>query len=230
MARYTKNMAKPSSGKLRFAIVAVDAATFRIVDGKLCVLLGKVNVPPFYKNRWGLVGGLIQPHEDATQAIVRHLRAKAGMQDLYKEQLYTFSGIKRDPRGRVVSVAFLALLPEEGAIGEGAIETRWYPIEDVPTLAYDHAEILAMAVERLRNRFLYTNIVRYLMPKEFTLSELQAAYETVLKKKLDKRNFRKWLSSLKVVRDTGKQRRKGAQRPAALYAFSASGLRVFELS
>lgn len=223
-------MATPSKRELRFAVVAVDTATFRVVDGKLCVLLGKVNVPPFYNNRWGLIGGLIQPHEDADQAVDRHLRAKAGMQDLYKEQLQAFSGIKRDPRGRVVSIAYLTLAPNDLADKKGSVETRWCPITTLPSLAYDHGEIVDAALERLRVRLQTSNLARYLVPAAFPLSELQTLYEAVLGKKLDKRNFRKWLFSLTLVRAIGKTVRKGAQRPAELYSFTGKGVRTFEIS
>ncbi len=207
--------------KLRFAVVAVDTVCFRIIAGQLSVLLGRVNVKPHYKNRWGLIGGLVLADEDADQAAERHLRDKAGITELYKEQLYTFSSIRRDPRGRVISIAYLCLAPEALVEGKGAVETRWYPVHSVPDLAYDHNEILNTAIERLRARIGYTNIIQYLLPKEFTLTDLQKTYEIILNHTLDKRNFRKKVLETRLVADIGKKVRKGASRPALLYKFSS---------
>lgn len=215
--------------KLRFAVVAVDAACFRIVAGELCVLLGRVNVEPHYKNRWGLIGGLIRAEEDADQAVERHLGDKAGIKGVYKEQLYTFSSIGRDPRGRVISVAYLCLAPEGLVEKGGRVETRWCPVEDAPALAYDHDEILQTALERLRSRIGYTNIAQHLLPREFTLSDLQTTYEIVLNKKLDKRNFRKKVLEAKLVAATNKKERKGASRPALLHRFSSSRVATIEI-
>jgi len=207
--------------KLRFAVVAVDAACFRIVAGDLHVLLGRVNVEPHYKNRWGLIGGLILSSENADVAVERHLRNKAGIGRVYKEQLYTFSSIGRDPRGRVISVAYLCLAPEALTESVGDVETRWCSVRDIPALAYDHDEILNSALERLRSRIGYTNIIQRLLPKEFTLTDLQTTYEIVLHKKLDKRNFRKKVLETKLVVTTDKKERKGASRPAILHKFSS---------
>lgn len=207
--------------KLRFAIVAVDAVCFRIINGQLSVLLGRVNVDPHYHHRWGLIGGLIHPEENADQAVERHVRDKAGVSDIYKEQLYTFSSTDRDPRERVISIAFLCLAPEVLEERAGAIETRWFPVHTVPTLAYDHNEILKTAVERLRSRVAYTNIAQYLLPEECTLSDLQKTYESILGHKLDKRNFRKKVLETRLVMATTKKVRKGASRPALLYRFSS---------
>lgn len=223
-------MATPHSTKaLRFAVVAIDAACFRIVGGQLSVLLGKINVAPHYKNRWALIGGLIRADENADQAVGRHLSDKAGITGVYKEQLYTFSSIGRDPRGRVISVAYLCLAPEALVESAGALETRWCPVQSVPNLAYDHDEILRAALERLRSRIGYTNIAQHLLPKEFTLTELQTAYEIVLNRKLDKRNFRKKVLETKLVAATEKRERKGASRPALLHRFTSSRVTNIEI-
>ncbi len=220
---------KRSIQKLRFAVVAVDAVCFRIVAGELCVLLGRVNVEPHYKNRWGLIGGLIRAEEDADGAVERHLLEKAGVGGIYKEQLYTFSSIGRDPRGRVISVAYLCLAPESLTESAGDVETYWRPVADVSNLAYDHDEILRTALERLRSRIGYTNIAQHLLQKEFTLTDLQVTYEIVLHKKLDKRNFRKKVLETKLVAATNKKERKGASRPALLHRFSSSRITNIEI-
>lgn len=214
---------------LRFAVVAVDAVCFRVIAGQLCALLGRVTVEPHYKNRWGLIGGLVLADENADQAVERHLRNKAGIGRIYKEQLYTFSSIGRDPRGRVISVAYLCLAPEALEQRGGAVKTRWQPVQDVPGLAYDHDEILRTAVERLRARIAYTNIAQHLLPSEFTLGDLQKTYEIILHRALDKRNFRKKVQEAKLVVATAKKVRTGASRPALLYRFSSKHPKVIEI-
>jgi len=213
----------------RFAVVAIDAVCFCIIDGQLNVLLGKVNVKPFYKDRWGLIGGIVLPEEDADQAVERHLHDKAGLEGVYKEQLYTFSTIKRDPRNRVISVAYLCLTPEPLGDRAGAVETEWRPVRSISDLAYDHDEILKAAVERLQSRIGYTNIAQYLLPKEFTLTDLQKTYEIILDRTLDKRNFRKKVSDAQLVRATQKKVRAGASRPALLYRFVSKQPAVIEI-
>lgn len=223
-------MANETSAPTRFAAVAVDAVCFRIIAKQLHVLLGKVHLPPHYNNRWGLIGGLVLSHETAEEALKRQLVSKTGIDRMYTEQLSTFSGIKRDPRNRVISVAYLGLVQENETETHGSVETQWCSIDDVPSLAYDHTEIFKTALERLRNRLSYTNIARYFVSHEFTLSELQGVYEATLGRKLDKRNFRKRLLALKLVKATGKIRKGIAQRPAALFKFTGTGLRVLELT
>ncbi len=220
----------PRLKDLRFAVLATDVAAFRIVEGELLVLLGRVNVPPFYVNRWGLIGGLIRPDETAEQSVDRLLRDKAGIGKIYREQLYTFSAIDRDPRNRVVSVGYLALTAEDPQnAGTGSLETRWLNVTAAPKLAYDHNEILAVALERLRSRIGSSNIVQHLLPRQFTLSELQRVFEIVLDRSLDKRNFRKKIGEIDLVKATGQMRHGGATRPAALYGFHDRQVRAFDV-
>lgn len=214
---------------LRFAVVAIDAICFRIIAGELCVLLGRVNVESHYRNKWGLIGGLILADENADEAVERHVRDKAGICHIYKEQLYAFSSIDRDPRGRVISVAYLCLAPETLEQKGGAVETRWQPVRGVSGLAYDHDEILRAAVERLRARIAYTNIAQHLLPSEFTLSDLQKTYEIILHRSLDKRNFRKKVQEARLVVATTKKVRTGANRPALLHRFSSKHPKVIEI-
>jgi 8-oxo-dGTP diphosphatase len=136
------------------------------------------------------------------------------------EQLGTFGSPRRDPRGRVVSVSYIALLPCPTAVTGGA---AWHPALDPPPLAFDHATILSSAVDRLRAKLTYSNVAYGLLPDTFTLSELQAVYEAVLGRELDKRNFRRKVTSLGLLQETGAQRR-GSHRPAQLYRFAAPGL------
>lgn len=215
---------------LKFAILATDIVCFRIIDNKLTVLLGRVTSNSIYKNWWAAIGGLIRASETADQSAERLLAEKPGIKKIYKEQLYTFSRLDRDPRGRVISVAYLALAGSDPQEKEQAsIETYWAPVSDLPKLAYDHEEVLGVALERLRAKIGYTNIAQFLLPKQFTFSEFQKVYELVLGKGVDKRNFRKKIAALQVLKDTGLVKRGGAMRPAALFEFSSKKLEVFKI-
>jgi 8-oxo-dGTP diphosphatase len=223
-------MSGPQKPALRFAVLAIDVALFAVMDRRLCVLLIPVDRPPHFLNRRGLPGGLIAPEETAEQAVARHLRDKAEVSGVYVEQLATFSAVDRDPRGRVVSVAYLGLMPaEQAAAVPLARGQRWMPVEQAKHLAYDHDEILAAACERLSARLGYSTIARHLLPREFTLTELQQTYETVLGRPFDKRNFRKKLLEAGIVRATGRMRTGQPSRPAELHRFAGAGVRVIEL-
>lgn len=213
---------KGLSQNIRFAALATDVVCFRVREGMLEILLGKVvSENNKFKGSWAHIGGLILVDETAEQAVDRLLEHKAGIQDIYKEQLYTFSTVDRDPRGRVVSVAYIALThgdkiqdPERALV-----PTEWRPVSTVSDLAYDHDEITRIALERLRAKIMYTDIACHLMPREFTLSDLQKVYEAVLGERIDKRNFRKRILALGILHDTKRTIKKGVMRPAALYRF-----------
>lgn len=213
---------KKIPSNLRFAALAVDAVCFRVVDSGLEVLLGQVvSVNNEYKGMWAFIGGLVQVDETAEQSVDRLLLEKAGIKKIYKEQLYTFSQIDRDPRGRVVSVAYIGLTQGDKVqdLNKAGVHTKWSLVSDLPKLAYDHDKITKVALERLRSKIMYTDIAKHLVPKEFTMSELQNAYESVLGEGIDKRNFRKRIVSLGIIKDTKKKIKKGVMRPASLYTF-----------
>ncbi len=212
----------PIPQKIRFAALAVDAVCFRVINGELEVLLGKVDSSnKTYKGQWAHIGGLIEVDETAEEAVDRLLTDKAGIKKIYKEQLYTFSTIDRDPRGRVVSVAYIALTNEGNIqdLQKARVETIWKPVVRVGNLAYDHNYITEVAVGRLRAKIVYTDVARYLIAKEFTLSDLQKVYEAVIGEPMDKRNFRKRITALNIIKDTGRTIKKGVMRPAAVYTF-----------
>lgn len=150
------------------------------------------------------------------------MAAQTGVAGVYLEQLYTFGSPRRDPGGRVVSVAHVALIAHSGLLAPPPSpkyrRAAWCPAARLPRLAYDHATVVAVATARLRAKLTYTNLVYTLLPPAFTLGELQAMYEAILGRALDRRNFRKKLLSLGLLRPLGRVRR-GAHRPAALYAF-----------
>ena len=219
------SMKKPAH-PLRFAILAADTALFTLRDGRLCVRLIAVNRPPFYTNIWGLPGGLLRPEETAEAAALRHLKEKAAIRipRVYAEQLYTFSDPRRDPRGRVVAVAYLALVSWNALSSrerENTAQAKWLPVDETKHLAYDHNTILLAARARLRSRVTYTTLIRNLMPKEFTLTELEAAHESILAADLDKRNFRKKIRGLKILKKRPYKRTGGRSRPAQLYEYES---------
>lgn len=214
---------------LRFAVLATDTVLLTAHAGKVWVLLMKVDRPPYYIHHWGAPGGLIHPKETAEESAKRHLWVKGKVKNVYMEQLYTFSRVDRDPRGRVVSVAYLALIPAGKVSLDPKPELKWFSVEKLPTLAYDHREIIVSALGRLRAKLGYTNIARFLLADEFTLGELQNVYEVVLERKLDKRNFRKKVLALGLVEPVKKQKKGMAHRPAALFRFSEGELRIVEI-
>ena len=205
----------------KFAAVATDVVIFTVENAQLKVLLIKMKKRPF-ANKWAMPGGLVKPKETLDAAAKRHLRVITGIRNIYLEQLYAFGKVNRDPMGRIVSVAYFALVPSDGMLLKTTKEyagINWFPASDLPIMAYDHKEVVSVAIERLQSKLQYTNIAYSLLPKKFTLSELQSIYEVILNKKIDKRNFRKKLNALKLVRKVGEKRLGGAHRPAELYEF-----------
>ena len=181
---------------------------------------------------WAIPGGMVKVNEDVERAAKRHLDAKTGVKNIYLEQLYTFSRVDRDPFGRVVSVAYIALIPSAGLklkTSEEYADISWYPVDELPKMAYDHKEIVNFAVKRLQAKLEYTNIVYSLVPEEFSLSDLQNTYEIILKTKMDKRNFRKKILGSKIIMPTGKRKAGEANRPAELYRFVSRKPQIIEL-
>jgi 8-oxo-dGTP diphosphatase len=204
--------------------VAVDNCIFTVVDGRLQVLLIRMRKKPF-EGMWALPGGLIDEGESLRDAAARILKEQTGVEGLYLEQLYTFDERTRDPEGRVVSVAYYSLVPPVGlALGTTPKyeAVRFWDCQERPReLAYDHEAILGYAQARLQAKVQYSNVMWSLLPPRFTLRELQIAYEGVLSRRLDKRNFRKKILSLGLLRASGQKSKGGRHRPAMLYQFSS---------
>lgn len=206
--------------------VAADMVVFTIREQDLKVLLVRRDRPPF-RGYWALPGGFVEERESVEAAARRLLRTHTYLEDIYLEQLYTFGEPDRDPRGRVISVAYFALSesssPDSGASDYESSQSseprgpRWLSVYDLPPLAFDHRRIVAYALERLRNKLDYTTVGFELLPRRFTLSELQRVYEIILAKPLDKRNFRKKILSLRILNAENETRRKNGGRPARLY-------------
>lgn len=214
--------------QIHFAALASDTALFTIFENELLVRLIRINRPPFYKDAVGLPGGLLLPNETADEAALRHLETKTGVssKNVYIEQLYTFSDVKRDPRNRVVAVAYIALVPwkdltQDEQLGD-ITKSWWVPVKKVPKLAYDHNKIIGVALRRLTSEIGYSTVINKLLSNEFTLIELERAYETILDEKIDRRNFRKKINKLKLVVSLNKKIRGFKWRPAMLYAFKSN--------
>lgn len=204
----------------RHPLVTVDVVIFTLRHDDLLVLLIQRRHPPF-EGLWALPGGFVGPEETLEEAALRELEEETGVRDVYLEQLYTFGDPGRDPRGRVITVAYFALVPSaeiEVRGGSDASTARWWSVYHLPELAFDHARIVNYALTRLRYKLEYTAVGFQLLPDEFTLSDLQRAYEVILGEKLDKRNFRNKLRKAEVVEPVNR-RRESKGRPAQLYRF-----------
>lgn len=217
----------------RFAVLASDVALFTIRDKELLVRLMRVQRPPHFPDNAGFPGALLKANEAAEDTAQRVVRDHGLIHSpIHMEQLCTMSKIDRDPRGRVVAVAYLALIPWDSlsdAERSDTSEAWWEPVRSVKALAYDHDEIFQIALRRLCSRVTYTTLMMKLMPKEFTLTELEHAYESILKTQIDKRNFRKKLQKLKLLTSLPRKKTGGKFRPAQLYSFSSSKVREIEV-
>jgi 8-oxo-dGTP diphosphatase len=201
--------------------VAVDVVIFTIDEGVLKALLVKIKKGSF-AGMWAFPGGLVSMGESLEEAARRELYEKTGVKGIYLEQLYTFGDPQRDPTWQVAVVAYFALIPHRGRFlhsGEKYADSAWLPVRGLPPLAYDHNTIAAYALKRLQAKLGYTNIVYSLLPKEFTLGELQEIYEIILGRQLDRRNFRRKVLTLGLLEPLQKKRY-GPHRPAVLYTFT----------
>jgi 8-oxo-dGTP diphosphatase len=202
--------------------LTVDCVVFGLDEGDLKVLLIKRGVEPF-KSKWALPGGFVHEDETLDEAARRELEEETSVKQLFLEQLYTFGDPGRDPRGRVVSVAYYALvrLSDHGVkAATDAGEAAWFSVWDLPRLAFDHDEILQMALARLKAKVRYQPIGFSLLPPKFTLSQLQRLYEVILERELDKRNFRKKLLSMELLEELDEVEQDVAHRAARLYRFN----------
>jgi 8-oxo-dGTP diphosphatase len=201
--------------------VTVDLVIFTIADNDLKVLLIRRAQEPF-KGRWALPGGFVDKDESLEKAAARELQEEAGVTHVYLEQLYTFGEPGRDPRGHTISVAYFALIDVERqqiTAADDAEDAQWHSVFKPPRLAFDHKEILDYAVWRLRNKIEWTTVGYELLPKKFTLSELQRVYEVILQRGVDKRNFRKKILAQGRIIELNETRSDVAHRPARLYSF-----------
>ena len=201
--------------------LTVDVVVFCILQDCLQVLLIQRGREPF-RGFWALPGGFVEIDESLDDAALRELQEETGLSYAYLEQLYTYGEPGRDPRGRVVSVAYFALVPRDAAglvrSGSDASQAGWFPVDALPTLSFDHGEIMAYALRRLRYKLEYSAVGFELLPEAFTLSEIQRVYEIILGEKLDKRNFRRRILQAGIIEPIP-ERRAGERRPAQLYRY-----------
>jgi 8-oxo-dGTP diphosphatase len=201
--------------------VTVDVVIFTLQGGELHVLLVQRKHWPF-EGHWAIPGGFVNMDEGLDQAARRELEEETGVRDIYLEQLYTFGHPKRDPRTRVISVAYIALVSADTQtlrVSDESTNVSWFPVRRLPgALAFDHDSILAMALERLRSKLEYTTLAFQLLPEVFSVLELKHIYEQILGEELDKGNFYRKIKDAKVLEDTG-MRREGRGRPTTLYRF-----------
>jgi len=202
----------------------VDVVLFTISDDELKVVLIERKREPL-AGSLALPGGFMWQGETAAQTAARVLATKAGVADIYMEQLFTFDAVNRDERGRIVSIAHMALVPVHKLKFEDGPQIEapaLYPVRQHPKLSFDHDGILDYGVRRLASKLAYTNIAYALLPEQFTLTQLQRLYELVLDRALDKRNFRKKYVTLDLIEPAGEQSSGGRHRPAQLYTFKTS--------
>jgi 8-oxo-dGTP diphosphatase len=201
--------------------VSVDTLIFTIRSSRLEILLIKRKSWPF-ENQWAIPGGFIDMDESLEESALRKLRDETSLRDVYLEQLYTFGEPKRDPRTRVITISYYALIASDNiklnASGH-ASDVTWFDVDSLPKLAFDHGAIIDYALERIRSKIEYTNIAVNLLPEKFTLTEFQRIYEVILGKSLDKRNFRKKVYEVGLLTPLNETKMDGAHRPAQLFMF-----------
>lgn len=201
--------------------LTVDIVVFALDEEDLQVMLIQRDIKPF-EGQWAIPGGFVRVEETLDEAARRELEEETGLKDIFLEQLYTFGNVNRDPRERVVTVAYYALVNLEGHDVHASTDARnaaWFSMNDLPELAFDHSEILVAAHERLRGKVRYQPIGFELLPEKFTLRQLQHLYEVILDRELDKRNFRKKVLAMEIVKETKEIEKDVAHRAAKLYRF-----------
>ncbi|MEI6065223.1 MAG: NUDIX domain-containing protein [Pseudanabaena sp. ELA748] len=202
--------------------LTVDCIVFGVdAQQELKVMLIQRDIPPF-EGHWAIPGGFVHMDETLEQAALRELQEETGIHDVFLEQLYTFGDLERDPRDRTITVAYYALInlvEQEIKATTDARAANWFRISEIPKLAFDHDQILQTAIARLRGKIRYEPIGFELLPKKFTLTQLQKLYEIVLDHQLDKRNFRKKILNMDLLIDTNELETGVSHRAAKLYRF-----------
>jgi 8-oxo-dGTP diphosphatase len=201
--------------------LTVDIVVFALDEKDLQVMLVERDLKPF-AGQWALPGGFVRVDESLEEAARRELEEETGLNNIFLEQLYTFGDLNRDPRERVVTVAYYALVNFEGHDVHASTDARnaaWFAVNDLPRLAFDHEKILKSAHERLKGKVRYQPIGFELLPEKFTLRQLQHLYEVILDRELDKRNFRKKVLGMEIVKETNEIEKDVAHRAARLFRF-----------
>ena len=198
--------------------ITVDIVILTIKDDALQVLLVKRNNEPF-KDKWAIPGGYVRMSENLDEAAMRVLKEKTNVDNIYLEQLYTFGDPLRHPVSRVIPCAYFALIRAEDFNVVTTAELAWHKVSDLPPLAFDHKEIIQYSLKRTRERLEMCPVAYQLLNEKFTLTEMQKAYEMIMEKKLDKRNFRKKVITTDGLRELNEFSKSSSKRPARLYTF-----------
>lgn len=201
--------------------LATDCAIFGFDGGELKLLLLKREKEPF-ENAWALPGGFVYMQETTEESAKRILMEKAGVKNVFIEQLFTFSRVDRDPRERIVSVSYFALVNKsqfELIAGRDTIQAEWFPVSKLPELGFDHQEIVSLAIERLKGKVRYQPIGFELLDEKFTLSQLQLLYEAILQTPIDKRNFRKKITGMGLLKQLDEKEKNVPRKAAFYYSF-----------
>lgn len=202
--------------------VTTDCVIFGFDGGDLKILLIERGIEP-YKGMWALPGGFLDMNEDAETCARRKLQQETCLENIFMEQLFTFSSVDRDPRYRVISIAYYALVKlsdYEAKAGTDTTSIKWFPLSEIPELAFDHKEIVKIAIERLKGKIKYQPIGFELLPERFTIPELHQLYETVLQTTLDRRNFRKKMLSFGLLVDENELASGAPHRAPKIYSFN----------
>ena len=201
--------------------VTTDCVIFGFNGERLQVLLIERGIEPF-KGRWAFPGGFLKMNETAEEGTLRELKEETGLESAYIEQLHTFSAPNRDPRERVITIAYYALVKiKEVKGGDDAASARWFPLDEIPPLAFDHDYILRMATQRLREQIHFQPIGFELLPEKFTIRELQSLYEAILGINFDRRNFAKKMLHLEILTELDETVWPTPKREAKLYKFNS---------
>ena len=201
--------------------ISVDSVIFGYTEGELKVVLIERKTNPFI-GMWAIPGGFMEGNETVEETALRELEEETGIKDVYLEQFHVFNKPGRDPRGPTITIALFALINSDQChliASEDAAKAKWWPAYKIPPLAFDHEEIYAKALEALRSALRTRPLAFELLPREFTLSNLQDLYEQVFDIKLDKRNFRKKLAKMDFLKTSGNKTKGGRRRPALLYSY-----------
>ena len=213
----------PQAFEIPTLSLTVDCVVFGLdaEQEDLKILLIQRAIPPF-EGKWALPGGFVRPGEAIEQAAFRELKEETGLEKVYLEQLFTFGDPRRDPRARIVTVAYYALVNLNEHTLKATTDARsaaWFSVNDVPELAFDHARIVEVALKRLKGKLRYEPIGFELLPKKFTMPQLQTLYELVLERRLDRRNFRKKILGMGLLVELDEVKQDSVGRAAKLYQF-----------
>lgn len=202
------------------AAISIDCVIFGFDEDELKVLLIESDLKEF-KGKWSLLGDIVHPDEDLETAAYRVLRERTGLEDVYMEQVQAFGGLNRHPAGRVITIAYYSLVNiQHVEIKTHSNELHWHAVKDIKQMAFDHKDILATCYQRLQHKVIEQPVGFNLLPKKFSLRELQNLYEAILDVKLDRRNFRKKFFAMDYLIDLNEEEQEVRHRPAKLYGFN----------